>query len=1778
MTSSTGALAATVASAAVLFSDDFESGGTTVWRGTDQTGIASSTQVTTLAAMSGAFGLDTLKAGVKDNGAAQVWAALTAPTSRVLSLRARLRIVSRQGSGALYLQRLYRRAPLYKAVVAVHHSGSAYALELRRVDGSTVLTPMKTQLALGTWYDLELVYDWSGTQPGARLFVDGALDAEATDTSTGSVYAPDSAYVGVWEDGWTQQADANWDDVSVADGVQSLSIATADSTPATPVITSTTLSKTAVPAATSTSAATATPPTPVPTRTGTATSGSAVDEWSQDGHDAQHTGATNPEPAESWTFAWAWNGPDARGGTSGHFYDAPREARTVSGGGRIYVPAGAQGLYALDQGDGSVAWHLAGHVFNASPAYDPTTGAVFAGSADGSLYKVNATTGQVQATYAAGAPLNKAVLLVGGFVYLVNTNGELHKVDAAALARQWVYRACAAQCALDTPPAYSSSRDLLVFATGDLYVHGVNNSDGTARWRVKPTPHQPVAPYTFDFGWPVIAEKHGLALVRMQLGVSELGAYPSINSIFPNTNSAVRDWLHANPDQQNLFALSLDNGTAPFVPAVGYGSVDVWVNGAFSTSALHSMPVVKVWPNGDEVVYIQFRNGQSSPLDYRWDAHMGEMVLDGSTVPGLEPGDLRFVKMSRYRDSTTGYSEGGNAYTFISDEESPISMAGGSLFFSHWGSTDSVRLTDRSSSRGLTYTSPIASTNHPSIIRQLRACQDYQPSTHWTTCGLELYNDGRYWDGPGFWEYWNSLDPTGLIQGIGQTPRYTYVSSGLIVVEGNGGDLMVLRHAGSSSNSSMTPAATPTATATPTAVAPSTPTPAPTPSGTPTPDDTGGGGSGVLRIGPVGSSGGSVAAYDKLELSFAVTTAATNPQLPYDPAPPTGLAARIGVSVDAELLPPGQTDWGNALVQSAFLYQDYQRQLIGAQQWLYPQSTPTWKVRFAPQQPGSWQVRIRAQDASICGAGVNPCTNWVRSGAFTFGVSAPRAGNHGFLHVSPTDSRYFTFSDGTPFSGQGFNDSLSNTYEAETKLAADGAAGVNLLRVWMSGQGIVGSAWSPWVAFNAPNYGGYLPETGLQNAPPGSGRDFVLDLSMANNRPCIFDGLTQGQIGVKPNTTYRVSTTVLVQGVTPAAQGFPSGFAVKTGLWPTDNSCPAGITATATPIGATADTNGWTTLSGTLTTDGTQQFLGNLYLVLDNAATGEALISQVSLREVVAGGGLGPELLAKGSSDMHLDFSQPASWSWDYAIDQAAQKGVYLKLVVLEKNDRIWNRINLDGSVGTNDTANDNFYAAANTKVRRLHEYYWRYLAARWGYATAVHSWELLNEGDPYNGNHYGQADAFAKFIHGADPARHMATTSTWGSFPAAEFWGNPAYPNIDYADLHAYISTGLGNFEWSPPAGMALETDPAETFGASQGALRQDAGIRSSAKSIAIRGQGDWQVSVWIRARGIQGSCPYGAPASLAGPRLQVSISGVTTRSIPYNPALPDQFFICTSPAGTYDYTQFNGTIAIPDAAWHTLTLTFLSDFATSGTAWFDDLVVRGPDGRSARLFGSGDFDDRARMDYDSALFTQVFSLLDGARSLSGGGKPLVRGETGIDHAGGPQTELLQLADDTHGVWLHNLLWGGLNPGGMLDLYWWNQNIVQNRLLFQYSPVRDFLAGIPLANGLYQDAEAMASDSNVAAIGQKDLVHGRAHLWIRNLNHTWWNVVNKVGWGSLRGSVSVSGFSPNASRTVEWWAFDDTGTLIRSASTEVADSSGVLRLNLAPLPNTTTDVAIKIT
>jgi len=129
----------------------------------------------------------------------------------------------------------------------------------------------------------------------------------------------------------------------------------------------------------------------------------------------------------------------------------------------------------------------------------------------------------------------------------------------------------------------------------------------------------------------------------------------------------------------------------------------------------------------------------------------------------------------------------------------------------------------------------------------------------------------------------------------------------------------------------------------------------------------------ALRISGIQANASSVGLYEKFELTFSVEgSVATNPYFPYDPSPPNGVPARVGITVEGLFTPD---NWQTVLIQPGFLYQAYERRCIfdgrpvdpcppNGEEWLYPQGNPVWKVRFAPQQLGTWRYRLRVTDAS----------------------------------------------------------------------------------------------------------------------------------------------------------------------------------------------------------------------------------------------------------------------------------------------------------------------------------------------------------------------------------------------------------------------------------------------------------------------------------------------------------------------------------------------------------------------------------------------------------------------------------------------------------------------------------------------------------------------------------------------------------------------------------------------------------------------------------------------
>ena len=569
--------------------------------------------------------------------------------------------------------------------------------------------------------------------------------------------------------------------------------------------------------------------------------------------------------------------------------------------------------------------------------------------------------------------------------------------------------------------------------------------------------------------------------------------------------------------------------------------------------------------------------------------------------------------------------------------------------------------------------------------------------------------------------------------------------------------------------------------------------------------------------------------YGRAEVSFQVDTVAPNPQFPFDPAPPPGIRPSIGISVDALFTPD---DWATVHRVPAFYFQEFHDEIRGGREWFYPSGSFYWKARFSPPRTGSWQFRLVARDAS----------GTAESGTFSFEVK-PSA-NRGPVRVSAADPRYFEYADGTYFPALGFNlrfDELSwrnPVLDNLSHLAALQENGIQLVRIWLSQWSIFGSEWNPWSAQDPALHGQYLPHTGItfEEALPESEVSMKLDAAS----PCMFIGAWKAPPAVRRNTAYRVRVLFKSAGITgPKMPAKPFGFLAKTGgwLWGDQGYCHQPGTGDPVTAHVTADTAGWDILEAPWNS-GDADFLPNFFLVLENAAAGAVWVDHVWIEENLGDGAFGPNIVSKPSMAHHLYFEQRNSFAFDKLLAQAEEHGILLRPVLLEKNDRLLSAFDYDGNPARPDNAW--FYGdyAEPTKTRWLQQAFWRHAQARWGYSSSIHSWELLNEGDPFDTRHYALADEFGRFMHctvfgiPSSPGKkcsapganaHPVSTSFWHSFPREEFWAAAAYPNVSFADVHQYIAESEPAFADTALATLEMS---AAVAGAGKPVIRGETGF----------------------------------------------------------------------------------------------------------------------------------------------------------------------------------------------------------------------------------------------------------------------------------------------------------------------------------------------------------------
>jgi hypothetical protein len=170
------------------------------------------------------------------------------------------------------------------------------------------------------------------------------------------------------------------------------------------------------------------------------------------------------------------------------------------------------------------------------------------------------------------------------------------------------------------------------------------------------------------------------------------------------------------------------------------------------------------------------------------------------------------------------------------------------------------------------------------------------------------------------------------------------------------------------------------------------------------------------------------------------------------------------------------------------------------------------------------------------------------------------------------------------------------------------------------------------------------------------------------------------------------------------------------------------------------------------------------------------------------------------------------AWRMDRVFELAEKNGLYVMLCfdhhgMYQVGTKSWggannfwptNPYSLDQG-GPCATPNDFF---AKPEARHIYKKRLRYLVARYGASTALHSWQFFNEIDNVM-RFLREEDVLdwhremARTLRAIDPYNHLITTSLTGSSDRPSFW---KLPEFDFAIYHSYGEASLG-------AGLATRT-----------------------------------------------------------------------------------------------------------------------------------------------------------------------------------------------------------------------------------------------------------------------------------------------------------------------------------------------------------------------------------
>jgi len=200
----------------------------------------------------------------------------------------------------------------------------------------------------------------------------------------------------------------------------------------------------------------------------TLNSNPADGQWSMFRHDLLHSGATGnnsmlPQGQVQWTFT-----------TKRPIYSSPTVVDGI-----VYFGSEDGTLYALDAVSGNEVWEYpTGVMIDSSPTV--VDGIVYFGSHDGNLYALNSHTGKIVWDFFTIYPVDSSPAVAGGVVYFGTGDCHLYALNSLTGKKLWAFKV--------GDPVYISpvvANGIVYFGSGDSWMYALRADNGQFRLHYK---------------------------------------------------------------------------------------------------------------------------------------------------------------------------------------------------------------------------------------------------------------------------------------------------------------------------------------------------------------------------------------------------------------------------------------------------------------------------------------------------------------------------------------------------------------------------------------------------------------------------------------------------------------------------------------------------------------------------------------------------------------------------------------------------------------------------------------------------------------------------------------------------------------------------------------------------------------------------------------------------------------------------------------------------------------------------------------------------------------------------------------------------------------------------------------------------------------------------------------------------------------------------------------------------------------------------------------------